>query len=105
MGDGNLGPRGGKVYLFHFPGCECGHPFELDAPDDAGWTWNGLCDRLTFTPSLLCNAQRSVAALPFLCDGWPDPVPFRLVAFSSRAEDGPSRLGLNQAPLRGLISD
>ena len=32
MGDGNEGPRGGKLYVFHCPGCEYGHPFEVCAP-------------------------------------------------------------------------
>jgi hypothetical protein len=55
MGDGNVGPRGGKLYLFHCPGCGHGHPFEIDAPNGAGWTWNGSLDRPTFTPSLKVN--------------------------------------------------
>ena len=55
MGDGNLGPRGGKLYVFHCPGCECGHPFEVEAPNGAGWQWNGSLEKPTFTPSLLCN--------------------------------------------------
>lgn len=52
MGDSNLGPRGGKLYVFHCPGCEYGHPFEICANGD-GWTWNGSLDKPTFTPSLL----------------------------------------------------
>lgn len=55
MGDGNRGPRGGKMYVFHCPGCKHGHPFEVEAPNGAGWTWNGSMERPTFTPSLLCN--------------------------------------------------
>jgi hypothetical protein len=55
MGDGDLGPRGGKLYSFHCPGCGYGHTFEVGAPGGKGWTWNGSLDRPTFTPSLLCN--------------------------------------------------
>ena len=55
MGESNLGPRGGVLYVFHCPGCGCGHPFEVNAPDDKGWTWNGSMDKPTFTPSLLVN--------------------------------------------------
>lgn len=53
MGDGNIGPRGGKLYLFHCPGCENAHPFEVG---DNGWTWNGSMEKPTFFPSLLVNA-------------------------------------------------
>ena len=49
------GPRGGRVYCFHCPGCLHSHPFEVDAPDDTGWTWNGSLDKPTFFPSLLCD--------------------------------------------------
>ncbi len=55
MGDGNTGPRGGKLYLFHCPGCGCSHPFEVEAPGGSGWTWNGSLEKPTFSPSLLCN--------------------------------------------------
>ena len=55
MGDGNPGPRGGKVYVFHCPGCQYSHPVEVDAPGGAGWTWNGSMERPTFSPSLLVN--------------------------------------------------
>jgi hypothetical protein len=55
LGDSNLGPRGGKLFVFHCPGCEYGHPFETDAPDGAGWTWNGSLDAPTFMPSLLVH--------------------------------------------------
>ena len=50
VGDGNIGPRGGKLYVFHCPGCEYGHQFEVP-----GWGWNGSFDKPTFTPSLLVN--------------------------------------------------
>lgn len=53
FGDGNLGPRGGKLFCFHCPGCGYSHPFEVDAPNGAGWTWNGSLDKPTFHPSLL----------------------------------------------------
>jgi hypothetical protein len=52
MGEGNKGPRGGQLYVFHCPGCGYGHPFEVCAN---GWTWNGSLDKPTFRPSLLCN--------------------------------------------------
>lgn len=55
MGDGNRGPRGGKLYVFHCPGCGYGHPFEVDAPNGEGWAWNGSMDRPTFQPSLMVN--------------------------------------------------
>lgn len=57
LGDGNKGPRGGVLYLFYCPGCQCAHPFEVNAPDGRGWTWNGSMDKPTFSPSLLCNAH------------------------------------------------
>lgn len=55
FGANNLGPRGGKLYVFHCPGCKYGHPFEVDAPNGTGWTWNGSLDKPTFTPSLLVH--------------------------------------------------
>lgn len=54
LGDGNRGPRGGKLYSFHCPGCGYGHSFEVDCAE-RGWTWNGSLDKPTFAPSLLCN--------------------------------------------------
>jgi hypothetical protein len=53
LGDGNRGPRGGKLYVFHCPGCGYGHLFEIDCPNGNGWAWNGSLDKPTFTPSLL----------------------------------------------------
>lgn len=53
MGDSNLGPRRGKLYVFHCPGCGYSHPFEINAPGGNGWTWNGSMDKPTFSPSLL----------------------------------------------------
>lgn len=79
MGDSNLGPRGGKLYLFHCPGCLNAHPFEIEAPNGAGWTWNGSLDAPTFTPSLLCNQHDSCSRchsfvtngkIQFLSDCW-----------------------------------
>jgi hypothetical protein len=58
MGDDNKGPRGGKVFLFHCPGCKTSHPFEVDCPNGNGWTWNNSLDRPTFSPSLLVNQHR-----------------------------------------------
>ena len=57
MGDGNRGPRGGKLYVFHCPGCGYSHPFEIECPNGNGWQWNGSMDKPTFTPSLLVNAD------------------------------------------------
>lgn len=48
------GPRGGQVYVFHCPGCESGHPFEVPH-----WEWNGSMTAPTFRPSLLCNGSNS----------------------------------------------
>jgi hypothetical protein len=79
LGDGNLGPRGGKMYVFHCPGCNNAHPFEIEAPNGAGWTWNGSLTQPTFTPSLLCNADYPPARchsfvtggqIQFLSDCW-----------------------------------
>jgi hypothetical protein len=53
MGDSNKGPRGGVLYVFHCPGCGYSHPFEVNVPGGAGWTWNRLLDKPTFMPSLL----------------------------------------------------
>lgn len=69
LGDGNKGPRGGKLYLFHCPGCKRSHLFEVDCASH-GWTWNGSMDRPTFTPSLLCNANTSdLRCHSFVTDG------------------------------------
>jgi uncharacterized protein DUF6527 len=51
MGDDNRGPRGGKLYEFHCPGCGYAHPFEIECAEK-GWRWNGSMDKPTFTPSL-----------------------------------------------------
>lgn len=69
MGDGNKGPRGGVLYAFHCPGCKYSHPFEINAPNGAGWTWNGSLDKPTFTPSLLCNAGSDQVCHSFVTDG------------------------------------
>jgi|ERR1041384_1755688 hypothetical protein len=58
MGDSNPGPRGGKLYVFHCPGCGYNHPFEVGAPNGEGWTWNGSLTEPTFAPSLLVNQDR-----------------------------------------------
>ena len=58
MGDSNKGPRGGKLYLFHCPGCGNSHPVEVECPGGNGWTWNGSMDKPTFSPSLLVNQHR-----------------------------------------------
>jgi hypothetical protein len=60
MGEGNRGPRGGLLYVFHCVGCGCGHPFEVKGPANDGWTWNGSMDAPTFSPSLLCNQSNEL---------------------------------------------
>lgn len=61
LGDSNLGPRGGKLYVFHCPGCKSSHPYEVGAPNGTGWTWNGSMEKPTFSPSLLVWASRPEA--------------------------------------------
>lgn len=53
LGENNKGPRGGELVLFFCPGCKENHPYEINAPGGAGWTWNGSHDKPTFSPSLL----------------------------------------------------
>ena len=78
MGEGNRGPRGGRLYAFHCPGCQYGHSFEVGG-SDGGWTWNGSFDKPTFSPSLLCNKDSpkycchsfvTDGAILFLSDCW-----------------------------------
>jgi len=70
LGDSNLGPRGGKLYVFHCEGCGYSHPFEVDAPNGTGWAWNGSLDKPTFTPSLLVWGNREEARChSFVIDG------------------------------------
>jgi hypothetical protein len=49
---GTGGGDGNRCYVFHCPGCKCGHPFHVPR-----WKWNGSFDKPTFSPSLLCNAS------------------------------------------------
>lgn len=51
------GPRGGRLLVFHCPGCKYGHPLEIEVPACQGWTWNGSLDLPTFTPSLLIHGH------------------------------------------------
>ena len=53
MQEDQKGPRGGRLYSFHCPGCNYSHPFEVDAPGGAGWEFNGSLEKPTFRPSLL----------------------------------------------------
>lgn len=70
LGDTNLGSRGGKLYLFHCPGCGNDHPFEIECANGNGWTWNGSMDKPTFSPSLLCNPDiPEVRCHSFVSDG------------------------------------
>ncbi len=69
MGDGNMGPRGGKLYVFRCPGCKYGHPFEVEAPNGVGWTWNGSFDKPTFSPSLLVGKGTTRQCHSFVTDG------------------------------------
>ncbi len=65
-----VGPRGGVVLCVHCPGCNCAHPFEVDVPGSAGWTWNGSLDKPTFAPSLLCNKDTPESRChSFVADG------------------------------------
>jgi hypothetical protein len=57
---------GGNQYVFHCPGCGCGHALPLYVPDPngqvhfanhPGWTWNGSMDRPTFSPSILVHSH------------------------------------------------
>ncbi len=61
---GGTGPRGGVLIGFHCPGCGYGHPFEIEAPNGAGWTWNGSLERPTFQPSLLVYGGGSTPEFP-----------------------------------------
>jgi len=58
MGESNKGPRGGVLYVFHCPGCDCSHPFEVNCLGGGGWTWNGSFEKPTFSPSLVVNPDR-----------------------------------------------
>ncbi len=69
LGDSNKGPRGGKLYVFHCPGCNYSHPFEVDCPDGKGWTWNGSFDSPTFSPSLLVCIGTEWQCHSFVRDG------------------------------------
>lgn len=45
-----------QVWIY-CPGCNTHHAFTTQHPTFAPWTWNGSIDSLTFSPSLLCNAD------------------------------------------------
>lgn len=40
------------AYMFHCPGCKCGHLIPMTGPD-AHWTFNGDLEHPTFSPSYL----------------------------------------------------
>lgn len=72
MGPEHPGPRGGRVYSFHCPGCGYLHPFEVPH-----WTWNGSLEKPTFNPSLLvgqhdpkirCHSYVREGRIEFLSD-------------------------------------
>ena len=69
LGDSNKGPRGGKIYVFHCPGCHYAHPFEVEVPSGGGWSWNGSMDAPTFSPSLLCNQGSDFVCHSFVREG------------------------------------
>jgi hypothetical protein len=69
MGNGNNGPRGGHLYVFHCPGCGHSHPFEVNAPNGAGWNWNGSFDKPTFVPSLMVERGGKQQCHLFVTDG------------------------------------
>lgn len=57
---------GGVNYVFHCPGCGCGHPFSVPR-----WSWNGSFDKPTFSPSLLCNRHDPASRChSIVTDGW-----------------------------------
>lgn len=56
----------GTCYVFHCPGCECGHPVTVGVN---GWVWNGSMDKPTFTPSLLCNQNEPNRCHSFITGG------------------------------------
>ena len=39
-------------YVFHCPGCQCGHAVYVDGSGRPVWGWNGSLEAPTFTPSL-----------------------------------------------------
>jgi hypothetical protein len=43
-------------YVFHCPGCECGHMVRVNGPHPV-WGWNGSVDSPTFNPSILLNGN------------------------------------------------
>jgi hypothetical protein len=52
-----LGQSWGERYLFHCPGCECGHFYDVSTDGNhPSWQFNGDMDRPTFTPSLLVRS-------------------------------------------------
>lgn len=71
FGEHGIGPRAGKLYSFHCPGCKYSHPFEVNVPNGTGWTWNGSFDKPTFSPSLLiANKVPGMRCHSFVKDGY-----------------------------------
>lgn len=57
--------RGNVNWVFHCPGCECGHPVAVPR-----WSWNGSVEAPTFRPSLLCNQHDPASRChSFITDG------------------------------------
>lgn len=44
---------GGRLLVFHCPGCGYDHPFHVGYTGRPSWTWNGDMVKPTFSPSLL----------------------------------------------------
>lgn len=64
--------EGGRIALFHCPGCDYGHSFKLDTPQENGaiWKWNGNVEKPTFSPSLLVfETNPDVRCHSFVRDG------------------------------------
>jgi hypothetical protein len=62
---------GSKYYVFHCPGCECGHMIPVSGPHK--WDWNGSVDKPMFKPSILVNRGSVNPVVPtchsFVTDG------------------------------------
>jgi hypothetical protein len=50
-------PEGEVRYIFHCPGCECGHYVRVAGPQEPIWKWNGDVKKPTVSPSILIRSQ------------------------------------------------
>lgn len=67
LGEGNRGARGGRLYVFHCPGCGINHRVETDV--QGGWSWNGSLDKPTFAPSVLRSPDSDFRCHSFVAAG------------------------------------